>query len=49
MQALTGGRVPPLWKGVSYASVKPLAAYITDLMARLNMLQVCLWEGIASL
>ena len=38
-KSLAIGRVPALWKGQSYPSLKPLAAYVADLLARLHMLQ----------
>jgi dynein heavy chain len=39
MNSMSVGRVPALWRGASYPSMKPLAGYMTDLLARLQMLQ----------
>eukprot|EP00798_Chlamydomonas_sp_ICE-L_P026349 gene26349-17446_t len=38
-RSMAVGQVPPLWKGKSFPSLKPLASYIDDLLARLGMLQ----------
>ncbi|XP_072937032.1 dynein axonemal heavy chain 7 [Epargyreus clarus] len=39
LTSMVRGRVPALWAGRSYPSLKPLAAYFNDLLARLNFLQ----------
>ena len=38
-KALFFGRVPELWLGKSYPSLKPLAGYVLDLVKRLEMFQ----------
>ncbi len=38
LDALVVGKVPSLWLSQSYPSLKPLASYVTDLLARLGML-----------
>jgi hypothetical protein len=40
------GAVPALWRGKSFPSLKPLASYVSDLLARLAMLQVCMHSGL---
>ena len=37
--ALSIGKVPPMWMSKSYPSMKSAAAYVEDFFARLNMLQ----------
>ena len=38
-RSMAVGQVPALWKGsVSFPSLKPLASYVVDLLARLSML-----------
>ncbi|GIL57271.1 hypothetical protein Vafri_12526 [Volvox africanus] len=39
LRSMALGQVPALWKGKSFPSLKPLASYISDLLARLEMLQ----------
>ena len=36
--SLTEGKVPDLWKAVSYPSLKPVGAYVTDLIKRLQFM-----------
>ncbi|KXZ49009.1 hypothetical protein GPECTOR_23g1 [Gonium pectorale] len=39
LRSMALGQVPALWRGKSFPSLKPLASYIVDLLARLEMLQ----------
>ncbi|GLC41774.1 hypothetical protein PLESTM_001238200 [Pleodorina starrii] len=39
LRSMALGQVPALWKGKSFPSLKPLASYTSDLLARLEMLQ----------
>jgi dynein heavy chain, axonemal len=38
--AMFDGRVPALWMGQSYPSMKPLGSYVEDLLERIRMMQV---------
>jgi len=39
------GKIPAMWAGKSYPSLKPLAAYVQELMQRINMLNTWLTNG----
>lgn len=39
-EALLVGRVPPAWLARSYPTLKPLAAFLSDLLERLKFFQV---------
>ncbi|KAJ3333612.1 Dynein heavy chain 7, axonemal [Blyttiomyces sp. JEL0837] len=43
------GRVPSMWAGKSYPSLKPLGAYITDLVMRIKFFQTWYEEGLPNL
>merc|ERR1712159_15242 len=41
------GRIPSMWSGKSYPSLKKLGGYVSDLVARLNFLQKWIDDGVA--
>ncbi|KAJ3343280.1 Dynein heavy chain 7, axonemal [Gonapodya sp. JEL0774] len=44
-QAMLVGRVPAMWTAKSFASLKPLGSYVTDLIARLKFFQAWYDKG----
>ena len=45
MKSLFDGKVPMVWKAVSYPSLKPLGSYITDLKQRIDFFRSWLVNG----
>jgi len=44
--AIFDGKVPDLWKGKSYNSLKPLGSYVNDLLDRVKMYETWISDGI---
>jgi len=47
--AMYDGKIPAMWSGKSYPSLKPLAAYVNELMERIQMLNTWIDKGAPSL
>jgi len=43
--AMYDGKIPKMWADKSYPSMKPLAAYVTELLKRIHMLQSWIDDG----